>query len=58
MKFKLDENVPREIADDLRAFGQQTDTVIEEGLQGAEDRLVVAGDYDVVGRRPARRSSL
>jgi predicted nuclease of predicted toxin-antitoxin system len=41
MKFKLDENLPREIADALLARGHDADTVHGEGLSGAEDAEVV-----------------
>lgn len=37
MKFKIDENLPVEAADLLRAAGYEADTVQEEGLEGAED---------------------
>ena len=35
MKFKLDENLPIELAADLRISGYDVDTVIDEGLRGA-----------------------
>ena len=41
MKFKLDENLPRELADDLTNLGHEADTVFSEGLAGAEDAKVV-----------------
>lgn len=41
MKFKLDENLPRELADDLAHLGHETDTVFSERLAGAEDARVV-----------------
>lgn len=41
MKFKLDENLPLELADDLRSLGHDADTVLKEGLKGSEDRLIV-----------------
>jgi predicted nuclease of predicted toxin-antitoxin system len=41
MKFKLDENLPRELADDLMRLGHESDTVHGEGLVGAEDAAVV-----------------
>jgi hypothetical protein len=41
MKFKLDENLPRELADDLLRPGHDADTVDSEGLAGAEDATVV-----------------
>ena len=42
MKFKLDENLPAELASDLRVLGRQGDTVFEEGLAGAADRVILA----------------
>ena len=41
MKFKVDENLPREIADDLVSLGHDADTVNDEGLAGADDIAVV-----------------
>ena len=41
MKFKLDENLPVELATDLRALGHDADTVADEGLRGAADPEVV-----------------
>ena len=41
MKFKLDENLPQELADDLLRIGHDADTVYGEGLSGAEDSAVV-----------------
>jgi predicted nuclease of predicted toxin-antitoxin system len=41
MKFKLDENLPRELADDLALLGHEADTVHSEELVGAEDTAVV-----------------
>jgi hypothetical protein len=41
MKFKVDENLPREIAGDLVRLGHDADTVNEEGLAGADDAAVV-----------------
>lgn len=32
MKFKLDENLPVEIVDDLRKLGYDADTVSDEGM--------------------------
>ena len=37
MKFKIDENLPGEIAADLRGFGHEADTIGEENLCGALD---------------------
>lgn len=41
MKFKLDENLPQEFADDLVRLGHEADTVQAEGLVGADDTAVV-----------------
>jgi predicted nuclease of predicted toxin-antitoxin system len=41
MKFKLDENLPQELADDLMRLGHDADTVGGEGLIGAKDPVVV-----------------
>ena len=42
MKFKIDENLPAELAGDLRQLGHDAATVIEEKLGGADDLTVVA----------------
>ena len=42
MKFKIDENLSREIAADLRAGGHDADTVDEEGLAGVDDAVLMA----------------
>ncbi len=41
MKFKLDENLPLELAEDLTRLGHDTDTVVSEGLAGSDDATVV-----------------
>ncbi len=41
MNFKIDENLPTELADDLRKLGHDADTVLGEGLRGAKDPAVV-----------------
>ena len=41
MKFKLDENLPVELAVELRAMGHDTDTLADEGLCGEADPAVV-----------------
>ena len=41
MKFKLDENLPAGLANDLDGLGHQGDTVFEEGLAGATDRIIL-----------------
>lgn len=42
MKFKIDENLPSELAADLRDLGHDADTVFDEGLMGAKDPVLVA----------------
>lgn len=41
MKFKLDENLPGEIAGDLRSAGHDAQTVADEGLCGASDSTLL-----------------
>lgn len=41
MRFKLDENLPHELAGDLMRLGHEADTVHGEGLVGADDTAVV-----------------
>ena len=41
MRFKLDENLPVELLDDLRAAGHEADGLRDEGLIGAPDDVVV-----------------
>ncbi len=42
MKVKIDENLPAEIAEDLRALGHDATTVVEQGMAGTDDaRLMV-----------------
>lgn len=41
MKFKLDENLPVEVAELMRTADHDVKTVPEEKLQGAGDRLVL-----------------
>lgn len=41
MKLKLDENLPRDLADELAARGLDVDTVLDEGLGGTADEAVV-----------------
>jgi predicted nuclease of predicted toxin-antitoxin system len=40
MRVKLDENLPAELADDLRHLGHVVDTVADEGLEGQPDPRV------------------
>jgi predicted nuclease of predicted toxin-antitoxin system len=42
VKFKIDENLPSELANDLRDLGHEADTVFDEGLMGAKDPVLVA----------------
>ena len=41
MKFKVDENLPAEIRDDLRDMGHDADLVSDEGLTGAPDEVLL-----------------
>ena len=41
MKVKLDENLPAELIDDLRAAGHEADTLGDEGVTGAADAVVL-----------------
>jgi len=41
MKFKLDENLPVELAADIRAAGHEAETVHDEGLTGSVDPLLL-----------------
>ncbi|HWR98848.1 MAG TPA: DUF5615 family PIN-like protein [Candidatus Methanoperedens sp.] len=40
MRIKLDENLPARLATSLASLGHDTDTVISEGIQGADDPTV------------------
>ena len=42
MKFKIDENLPIEIIDEIRGLGHEADTVIDEGLKGFVDPEILA----------------
>jgi len=50
MKFKIDENLPVELRDDLKALGYEADTVPDEGLMGVPDSKLLerARDEDRV----------
>ncbi len=37
MKFKIDENLPAEVATELRAAGHDAESVVDEGLAGSLD---------------------
>jgi predicted nuclease of predicted toxin-antitoxin system len=39
MKFKVDENLPAELLDDLRIVGHEAETVSDEGLTGVPDAV-------------------
>lgn len=43
MTFKIDENLPVELADDIHAAGQEADTVYNEALAGAPDTDLMEG---------------
>jgi predicted nuclease of predicted toxin-antitoxin system len=42
MKFKIDENLPGDVVNDVRAAGHDADTVHDEGLAGSPDSVVMA----------------
>jgi predicted nuclease of predicted toxin-antitoxin system len=42
VKVKIDENLPAEIAEDLRALGHDAVTVIDQGMAGADDEQLLA----------------
>lgn len=41
MKFKIDENLPAEIKADLVASGHDAETVVDEGLAGTADSVLI-----------------
>jgi predicted nuclease of predicted toxin-antitoxin system len=41
VKFKLDENLPVELAADLRVLGHDAETVLDEGLRGVADSTLI-----------------
>lgn len=41
MKFKVDENLPTELVRDLRAAGHEAETVLDDGLVGSPDPLIL-----------------
>lgn len=41
MKFKIDENLPGELASDLRGLGHDAETVFDEQLSGAKDPVLM-----------------
>ena len=69
MKFKIDENLPIEIIDEIRGLGHEADTVINEGLKGFADPQILAAaktagcvlltmDKGIANVQPIRRSNL
>lgn len=42
MRFRIDENLPAELAVTLRALGHEADTVASEGLTGTDDLALVS----------------
>ena len=42
MTFKVDENLPDEVAEQLQALGHQASTVAQEDLAGASDSEIIA----------------
>jgi hypothetical protein len=41
MKFKIDENLPAELLDDLHVAGHEAETVFDEALTDAPDAIVL-----------------
>jgi predicted nuclease of predicted toxin-antitoxin system len=41
MNFKVDENLPAELVSDLVALGHDAETVVDEGLSGSADTLLM-----------------
>nr|WP_207637550.1 DUF5615 family PIN-like protein [Desulfotruncus alcoholivorax] len=41
MKFKIDENLPIDVADVLAAAGHDIESVYSEGLEGVPDRQLI-----------------
>ena len=42
MRFKIDENLPAELAADLSVLGHEADTVASEGLAGTDDSALIS----------------
>lgn len=49
MRLKLDENLPAELAEDLRAVGHDVDTVSSEGRGGSADHVVATAARSTAG---------
>ena len=41
MRFKVDENLPHEVAALLRQVGHDAVTILDQGMQGADDGVVI-----------------
>lgn len=46
MRVKLDENLPLELGEDIRAAGHDADHVVDEGLAGGSDSIVLSAARD------------
>lgn len=46
MKLKLDENLPNDLGDALTRRGHDVETVLDEGLAGADDAAVLRASTD------------
>ncbi len=55
MRFKLDENLPLELAELFRRSGHDAQTVFDEGLAGAEDADIASVAFANAG--PSLRST-
>ena len=55
MKFKLDENLPPELVDDLLALSHDADTVVEEGHLPTLLGIELAGHLFVVSEQGTRK---
>ncbi|HVR72686.1 MAG TPA: DUF5615 family PIN-like protein [Planctomycetota bacterium] len=42
MRFKIDENLPKELVRCLEAAGHEADSVSDEGLSGSADRIIAS----------------
>lgn len=41
MTFKIDENLPAQLANDLRVQGHEAETVVDEGMVGSPDGILL-----------------